>query len=128
GAFVATLLRDIRPTARLVDFLEAPPDHYTLRVEIPGEVGKTVILARQLIENALSRPAALRSLRLILRSEVLKQHSLKAVGDVRATRSEIDTTVLGTCAICGDPVTLGERVVVRHAQVLHGRCWQARTA
>lgn len=128
GAFVATVLRELQPTSRLAEFIESPPEHYTLRVEIPGEISKRLILARRLIEDALSRPAALRSLRLILRSEVLQPRSRKTVGDARATRAEVDTTVLGTCALCAGPVTLAERVVVRHAQVLHGRCWPARTA
>ena len=83
GAFVATLLREIEPTARLLDFIKAPADHYTLRVEIPGQISKTVILARPLIEDALSRPAAHRSLRLILRSEVLQQRSRPTISGAR---------------------------------------------
>lgn len=124
---MASLLREIQPTARLAEFAEFPPGHYTLRVEVPGEIGKTLILARRLIEDATTRPPALRSLRFVLRSEVLRQHSHRAVSGARAVRAEVDRTVIGTCPMCGHPATPGERVVVRRAQVIHARCWRPDT-
>jgi hypothetical protein len=128
GAFVASMLREIQPSAHLLEFAEGPPDHYTVRIEVPGEVGKTLILTRRLVEDATVRPAALRSLRLLLRSEVLQQRARRLLSDSSAICAQTDTTVIGTCGVCGEPVTMAERILVRRANMLHARCTQVNSA
>jgi hypothetical protein len=128
GVFVASLLREIQPSARLLEFIDGPPEHYTVRVQLAGEMGKMLILARRLVEDATCRPAALRSLRLLLRGEVAQQRAGRAVDNASATRAEVDTTVIGTCGACAEPVTLAERILVRRARILHARCAKAKTA
>jgi hypothetical protein len=75
GDFVASLLREVEPTARLLEFNEFPSGHYTMRIETLGETGNSLVLSRRFIEDAVTRPGAFRALRFILRSEVLRQRS-----------------------------------------------------
>jgi hypothetical protein len=128
GLFVAGLLKQIHPSANLASCIDWPPEHYTLRIEIPNESGKSLILSKRLVEAALTRPAALQSLRLILRSEVLKQRAQQAVAAARSRRAEVQMTMLGICSACSRPITVQERAVVRRAQILHRGCVSARSA
>src|SRR5262249_8962195 len=83
---VQQLLHEIAPKSRLIESLDAPPNHYTLGIKVPEEIDKALmILSKRLVDHASTNPAALRSLRLMLRSEVLQQRSGYATGEARAT-------------------------------------------
>jgi len=112
------LLREIAPSARLLTLLGTPPDHYTLRIGVPGRPPRALILAREMVERAATTPAALRALR-----GTLSAH-LGAVGTgfrprgYRGTRIPPDTP----CTVCGRPIREWERPAVKHARIMHARC------
>ena len=121
---VRELLHDLQPDADLVEFLDSPPEHYTVRIALPGQLGKTLILSRRLLEAARVNPVALRSVRLLLRTEVSQQQTSRAVEHARETRASGPATrpAIGTCDICETPIRVHDRVVVRRARVAHARC------
>ena len=118
------LLRDLQPDAQLAQFLDVPPDHYTVRISIPGGLGKTLILSRRLLEAALVNPVALRSVRLLLRTELAQQQTSRVMEQARETRASrpIAQAAIGMCDVCQTPIKVHDRVVVRRARVAHARC------
>jgi hypothetical protein len=123
---VLLLLARIRPDACLADFVAAPPDHYTLRIDLPDDVGKTLVISRHIVDRATSVPAAHRSLVLLLRGAVLRQSSRRSIGRAHAARAVDRPPVPGLlgqlCDQCGTPLTLQDRLVVRQARLRHARC------
>jgi len=121
---VRELLHDLQPDADLVEFLDSPPEHYTVRIALPGQLGKTLILSRRLLEAARVNPVALRSVRLLLRTELSQQQTSRALErarEARASRAVIEGPI-GICDICEKPIRIHDRVVVRQARVAHARC------
>jgi hypothetical protein len=74
-AFVASILRDVEPSAALVSFAESPREHYTLELLIPGRASTSLILSKQLVEGVQTNPSAERALRHFLTSATL-DHAL----------------------------------------------------
>lgn len=120
---VLALLKHVSPQARLTEFLAEPPDHYTLRMDSPREIGKTLIVTRHTVDRAPVNRAARRSLELLLRSAVLRQRSDRAIAEAAETQR-----LAQACDECGEPITLRDPLVVRRARLLHRRCFARRAA
>ena len=114
------LLREVQPQAKRFELVHAPPDHYTLRIRLPGDVTKDIILAHQLVERSPRISAAWRSLRQNLESELVQQRTSRAADRSRATRFR--GTRLRSCSVCDGPITGGDSVIVRRARILHRGC------
>jgi hypothetical protein len=67
-AVVASILRDVEPSAALIGFAEFPRGHYTLELAIAGRVNTSLILSKQLVEDVQTHPSAERALRQFLTS------------------------------------------------------------
>jgi len=112
------LLREIAPSARLVTLLGAPPDHYTLRITVPGRPTRALIVNRETVEHAATNPVALRALRGTLTTHLGAVGPANVVRGYRGTRIPPDTP----CTVCGQPIREGERPAVKHARIMHARC------
>jgi hypothetical protein len=119
-AFLRAILRQLRADAALVELVDAPPDHYTLRIGLPDDVSKTIILTRDLVERAQASAVAFRSLRLVLKAELVQQRARRAVHQARTARSE--ARAQRVCPECRDAIAGSDLVVVRKARFLHRRC------
>jgi hypothetical protein len=119
--FVSQLLDDLDPRAELVAFIDALPDNFGLQVETPDDVGKILLVSKRLVQDARVNPAALRSLRLFLQTEVLHQHVRRTVDDARERRRML-RGLTGLCDVCERPFRIYERMVVRRARIIHARC------
>ena len=88
-AFLARVLAGISPDVKVVAFAEIPEARYALRIEIPGEVGKPLVLPKHLVDSATTFPLSLRTLRNILQTETLALHHTRAMSDARQVRARI---------------------------------------
>ena len=122
--FVMALLFDLSPEAVLVGLRRTlDGTGYLVRIEIPGVIGKSWELPRELIEAAPTNPRARERLRTILRSALhvarghrAVSHSLQILGR---------TPSLPSCRVCAEPLPLDEHVVFEAGGLRHARC--ART-
>lgn len=121
--FLAELIDDIDPSARLVEFCEVPDGRYALRVDIPREQGKRLFLFRGLIDQALTNPGARTLVRSLLRAEVLHLGAQRSISDTRRVRFERTSL---TCALCSAPI-VGRAGVVFHFGVMAHRGCVGRT-
>lgn len=69
-ASVAGLVRALDPGARLADFA-ATDDRYTLRIDLPGEMGKSFAVPRRVVDKAATDERALTILRHALSTVIL---------------------------------------------------------
>lgn len=132
--FVVELLLRIYPSAQLIEFRQVPSDHYTLRISIPGEIGKSIIVAQTLVDRAPTTPAACRSLEFLFRSELLQQRSRRAQDASRERRAAAEERLASVgadriCAACGQAIQVRDRMVVRQARLFHAVCaaWRPRS-
>ena len=116
--FVEQLLRQIAPSARLVALLGEPVGHYTLRIRVPGQPPRPLIVNREMVEHAGTNPAALRALRGTLTTQLGLVGPANVIRGYRGTRILPDTP----CTVCGQPIREGERPAVKHARIMHARC------
>jgi hypothetical protein len=117
--FVRDLLRDLHGDAELVELAAGPPDHYTLRIALPGETSKAVILARRLVDPAPTTPAARHALEVTLLDELLPRRPRGTRETVQERRAALQARRL--CPVCQTPIG-SEHGVRRQARLLHGRC------
>ncbi len=68
GDFVVGLLGEISPDSRIIEFTETPAGKYALRVETRPGTTKSVLVAKPVIDSAVTDPSSLTNLRTILRS------------------------------------------------------------
>jgi hypothetical protein len=116
--FLEELLRKITPTARLLALLGEPPDHYTLRIGVPGRPPRALILNAGMVEQAETNPAALRALRGALAAQLGPVGPTNVPRGYRGSRIPPDTP----CTVCGEPIREWERPAVKHARIMHARC------
>jgi CheY-like chemotaxis protein len=107
--FVAHVLDEIDPEARLVD-LEKVSRHYTIRLEVAGEPGKTLSIPGRLLDTALIDPGSRKMLRNLLRSAAL------------ALRAQADAGSDPVCGACARPIRRGSPVAVRRGALRHWDC------
>jgi hypothetical protein len=82
--FIAGLLAELDPDARLVDFALVDRNYYTLRIDLPGEeVGKSFTVPCRIVEKAFTDPRGLTVLRNILQSVVT---TIRAQRTIQASR------------------------------------------
>ena len=110
----------MRPEAELTELVAAPWHRYTLRVGLPGEVTKSLIPSRALLDRARTSPSASLSVLLALRSEVAQQQARPATERSREVR--VQTRAWRNCPVCHEPILGTDLVVVRRARFLHRRC------
>ena len=130
--FVTALLQRVSPEARLTEMFVGPPDHYTIRVDLPGTIGKMLIVSRTVVDRAPVNAAALRSLELVLRSAVLRERSHRAIDEGHTGASLAPPpaemqTLAQACDRCGRPISLRDPVVLRQGQLFHRRCYAPRS-
>ena len=119
-AFVAWVLAEIKADAELAELAEVPEDKYAFRVAIPGEVPKTAVIPRCLIDSAVTSPLSLRTLRNILQADILAMTHTRIVSDVRATRSGRLRRLV--CSVCFRPIGSWEGLRLQQGDVVHPRC------
>jgi hypothetical protein len=119
--FLEQLLRQVAPLAQLVALVDAPGGHYTLRIRVPGQPPRQVIVNREMVEHAETNPAALRALRATLTTQLGLAGPANVIRGYRGTRIPPDTP----CTVCGLPIREGERPAVKHARIMHARCTTA---
>jgi hypothetical protein len=115
---VKQLLREIAPSARLLELLGAPPGHYTLRIRVPARPPRALIVNREMVEHAETNAVALRALRATLTTELGLVGPANVIRGYRGTRIPPDTP----CTVCGQPIREGERPAVKQARIMHARC------
>jgi len=84
-AFVTWVLAEISVEAQLLELMETPGEKYTLRIEIQREVPKPLVIAKCLIDSAVTHSGSLRTFRNILRTYVLGMVNTRLRSDVRET-------------------------------------------
>jgi CheY-like chemotaxis protein len=117
--FVAHLLDEIDPEARLVD-LEKVSRHYTIRLGLAGEVGKAMSIPGRLLDTALIDARSRKTLRNLLRGAALALRAQLAVAETRERLS--DTSTDPVCGICATPIRRGSPVAVRRGALRHWDC------
>jgi hypothetical protein len=117
--FVRDLLLDLRADAELLELAAGPPDHYTLRISLPGEPSKALILARRLVDPAPTTPAARHALEVTLLDELLPRRPRGTRETVQERRAALQARRL--CPVCQTPIG-SEHGVRRQTRLLHGRC------
>jgi hypothetical protein len=123
---VLELLRQINPEAVLAEFEVSPPDHYTFRVDLPDELGKTLILYRRGVDRALRSPTTRRSLELVLRSAVLLQEAHRSIDraiQAGARSWAMKKTVPNRpCDMCRGPIRSDDHITVHRGRLVHQHC------
>src|SRR6266545_4628593 len=88
-ACVLSVLHDVTPDARLVEFQELPGDQYELRLEAPDDIGKLLHLPRRFLQRATFTASARHSLRAILETAIRLQ---RAQAELNASREHLALT------------------------------------
>src|SRR5262249_22607998 len=88
-ALVVSLLVELRQEVQILECSLLPvDDRYAIRLEIPREVGKAVLVPRRLLERALLDPAARRTARNVLHTTVHVLRSQRAISESRWSQTE----------------------------------------
>ena len=126
GTLVADLLREIDATARLADFTEIlDGSWYSIRVETPGDIAKSLVLPKLLVLGAGTNAAARRTLTNILRAEVIMRRSRDAMQRSREVLAGVEQDRV--CPRCSKPIPPGESRSFEHGKTFHIECssWSA---
>ena len=118
--FLAELVRQLDPEARLTDFTDAAGPWYSLRIDVSGYVGKDVQLPARLTESALTQSPVERTLRAILQAHITAIRAQRAIEDSRERMAESPRNPV--CRVCGCVIPPGDRVVLERGETLHHRC------
>src|SRR5262245_22300406 len=113
-SLVLSVLVELHPETQILECTPIPGDRYAIRLEIPREVGKAVLIPRRLLERALVDPSARRTVRNVVRTAARLLRSQRAISDSRASRAteRLRTWTGPRCAACDgslfaeDPVML----------------------
>jgi CheY-like chemotaxis protein len=97
---VRDCLARVSADARIAEMVRTA-EHYTVRIDLPGEVGKELVLPAALLHRAISDARARSSVQRLLRSAVLVMQSQRAVGDACET---LAAAARRTCPACGRPI------------------------
>jgi hypothetical protein len=126
ATLVADLLREIDATARLADFTEIlDGSWYSIRVEAPGDVAKSLVLPKSLVLGARTNAAARRTLTNILRAEVIMRRSRDAMQRSREVLAGVEQDRV--CPRCSKSIPPGGSVSFEHGKTFHIGCsgWSA---
>jgi hypothetical protein len=120
-AFVVWVLGEISREAELVELTDTPQGTYALRVEVPREVLKPLTVPRCLVESAVAHPLSLRTLRNLLRAQILATGATRATSNAREVFAERFRIQL-VCEVCLEPITAHQALRLRQEHVSHIRC------
>ena len=88
-------------------------------MEIPSDVAKDLVLPKTLVDHARSDPSSVKSVRNVLRSDILVARSRRSLGDSDdALQAARDAPV---CPQCAQPIRRGESMF-QHEQIFHIVC------
>jgi hypothetical protein len=124
-ALVVSLLAEL---CQEVDVLECRllpgDDRYALRLEIPGEVGKAILVPRRMLERALLDPAARRTVRNVLHSAIRVLRSQRVISDSRtwSPTDGLHTWTEPRCCTCEGPLFAEEPILVEEGTRRHLSC------
>jgi hypothetical protein len=126
-ALVRALLAEFHPSPEVLECSLVPSDdQYAILLQIPGEVGKGVLLPRRMLERALNDMAARVRVRTILRAAVEVLRSQRAITEARLTAyfTALDVRALPgpRCARCEGPLLADDTLVVHQASRRHLAC------
>lgn len=126
-ALVRGLLAEFRVHAELLECSLIPTDdQYAILLQIPGEVGKGVLLPRRALERALSDMSARLRVRNLLRAAVEVLRSQRAISEARLTSYFTALNVRSLpgprCAHCEGPLLADDPVVIHHGSRRHLAC------
>jgi hypothetical protein len=118
---LAGLLAKLDPDARLVDFALADRNYYTLRIDLPGDVGKSFTVPCRIVEKAATGdPRWDVVLRNVLWSALL---TIRAQRTIQRSRDAMSgTSAEPICPACSQPFPRGEAVSLEHGKMFHMRC------
>jgi signal transduction histidine kinase/ActR/RegA family two-component response regulator len=117
---VTELLQEIGPSATLVDVSETPPDEYSIRVDLPGEVGKAIVLPRPVLDRAVIDLDARATVKRLLRAQALILRTQVNLNDARETLASSRSGV--RCMVCSQVIPPGEAIVLQ-GKAAHPSCW-----
>jgi hypothetical protein len=119
--FLAGLLAKLDPDARLVDFALADRNYYTLRIDLPGDGGKSFTVPCRIVEKAATGdPRWDVVLRNVLWSALL---TIRAQRTIQRSRGAVSgTSAEPICPACSQRIPLGEGVAVERGGTFHVRC------
>jgi hypothetical protein len=124
-ALVVSLLAELRQEVDVLECSLLPGDDwYALRLEIPREVGKAILVPRRMLERALLDPAARRTVRNVLHAAVRVLRSQRAISDSR-TCPPHDGLHMWTgrrCVACERPLFAEEPILVEEGTRRHLSC------
>jgi hypothetical protein len=124
---VLSLLVEQRLDAQVLECALLPSnDLYAVRLQIPEEVGKAILLPRRVLERACVEPLALRTVRNLLRSAVETLRSQRAISDARLTWYTTGSTAASwpgpRCARCEGPLFVDDPLVIQGDARWHMEC------
>ena len=116
-----------RPPAEVLDCSLVPThDQYAILLQIPGEVGKGVLLPRRVAERALDDAPARARVRNLLRAATEALRSQRAITEARHTAYFTALNVQSLpgprCARCEGPLLAEDPVVIHHGSRRHLAC------
>jgi hypothetical protein len=123
---VLSLLVEQRLDAQVLECALLPSnDLYAVRLQIPEEVGKAILLPRRVLERACVEPLALRTVRNLLRSAVEILRSQRTITDGRLAWYTTGTAASWSgprCARCEGPLFADDPLVVDGDARWHMAC------
>ena len=123
---VVSLFIELRLDAQVLECALLPPsDLYAVRLQIPEEIGKAILLPRRVLEQAFVDPIALRTVRNLLRSAVEILRSQRAISDTRLTWYTAGASASWSgprCVRCEGPLFAHDPLVVQGDVRWHMAC------
>lgn len=123
---VVSLLIELRLDAPVLECALLPPnDLYAVRLQIPEEVEKAILLPRRVLDRAFVDPVALRTVRSLLRSAVEILRSQRAISDTRLTWYSTGASATWSgprCVRCEGPLFAHDPLVAQGDVRWHMAC------
>jgi hypothetical protein len=122
---VVSMLVELRLEAQVLECALLPTnDLYGIRLHIPHEIGKAILLPRRVLERALVDPGALRTVRNIIRSAVDILRSQRAITDGHLAWHATGAVSWSgpRCTRCEAPLFADDVVVVQGNARSHMSC------
>jgi hypothetical protein len=123
---VVSLLIELRLDAQVLECALLPPnDLYAVRIQIPQEGAKAILVPRRVLERAFVDPVALRTARALLRSAVETLRNPRSISDTRLawyTTGAHASWSGSRCARCEGPLFAHDPLVVQDDVRWHMAC------
>jgi hypothetical protein len=120
---IIRVLAGISPDVRLTEFGDTPDGKwYTIRLHVPDTVSKPFVVPKTLVQRVPPDSDSLRTLRNVLRVEVLMQRSRLAVDRSRAMLAGVRPDPPANCPRCSGPIGPAQAVRFALGEVFHLDC------